>query len=241
MINDDLVRTRNQLVIEKNCHRENQETWSRKEANSRGEQETLRASLKHYYQKQLNDVVNEKLREFQQQMDELETHFKMDYLRRERQIAERAIQQMELIYKKNEEEVRLLTERHLQEIKYVQLQLEMAQTTIGEAQQRLGGRGEGKREEVMATATMQVKRESTTFDGMSPQKKIDNAKRMMAGATINHNLNSHHSATAKAHSPDQLQGYMDTVRVVCNWAMARSFFNVFCFSAVSVAQKVAQV
>lgn len=173
-------------MIEKNCHRENQETWQRKEANYKGEQESLRASLKHFYQKQLNDVVREKMKEFQKQMDDLDMQFKMDNLSRERQIAERAIQQMELIYKKNEEEVGLLTEKHQEEIKFVQLQLEMAQTTITEAQQRL-----------------MIKKEvfsNGEGEEHSP-KKVNNV-------TMKRNNNWH--AMGRGHSPE-LQGYIDTV------------------------------
>lgn len=194
LINDDLVRTRNQLVIERNGHRENQESWQRKEGNYKGEQETLRASLKHFYQKQLNDVVHEKLREFQKQMDDLEVQFQGEYQRRERQIAERAIEQMELIYTKNEEELRLMQEKHREEVKFVQLQLEMAQTTISEAQHRLmgygavgdgGGRVEGE----------SLKKRNNNETSKTPIKRIN------------------FSATGRAHSPE-LQGYIDTVGIV---------------------------
>lgn len=204
LINDDLVRTRNQLVIEKNCHRENQETWTRKEGNYKGEQESLRGSLKHYYQKQLNDVVNEKLGEFQKQMDDLEVQFKMEYLRRERQIAERAIQQMELIYKKNEEEVRLLTEKHQEEIKFVQLQLEMAQTTISEAQHRLAGD--------LGRVMMKKEVEDTHHHRITPPKKVNNNSTKTPIKRINnyHNENDFNS-TRRVNSPE-LQGYIDTVR-----------------------------
>lgn len=191
------------MVIEKNCHRDNQETWTRKEANYKGEQETLRASLKHYYQKQLNDVVNEKLREFQTQMDELSGHFKSDFLQRERQIAERAIQQMELIYKKNEEEVRLLTEKHQEEIKFVQLQLEMAQTTISEAQQRLMGGG-----------------------GMTMQKESfkESPKKILNSKKFNNNINGINST--KRHSPE-LQGYIDTVSAGGEYPFVSDLINNF--------------
>lgn len=194
LINDDLVRTRNQLVIEKNCHRENQETWSRKEANYKGDQETLRGSLKHFYQKQLNDVVAEKMREFQRQMDDLEVQFKMEYLRRERQIAERAMAQMELISEKNQEEVRLLQERHQEEIKYVNLQLEMARTTISEAQQRLTCYGDWGDANVP-----RVKQEQT-----GTPKKVNNTK-----TPVKRNINF--NPTTKTNSPE-LKNYIDTVR-----------------------------
>lgn len=197
LINDDLVRTRNQLVIEKNCHRENQEMWSRKEGNFKSELETLRASLKHFYQKQLNDVVEQKVRDFQKQMDDLEVNFKMDYLRRERQIAERAIEQMELIFRKNEEEVHLLTEKHREEIKFIQLQLELAQSTISEAQQRLVVHAREEQEQ----DTRQERKVAMRF-------KFDSAER--SPKKLNNKTPIKKSFNEKANSPE-LQGYIETV------------------------------
>lgn len=197
LINDDLVRTRNQLVIEKNCHRENQEMWSRKEGNFKSELETLRASLKHFYQKQLNDVVEQKVRDFQKQMDDLEVNFKMDYLRRERQIAERAIEQMELIFRKNEEEVHLLTEKHREEIKFIQLQLELAQSTISEAQQRLVVHAREEQEQ----DTRQERKDAMRF-------KFDSAER--SPKKLNNKTPIKKSFNEKANSPE-LQGYIETV------------------------------
>lgn len=198
LINDDLVRTRNQLVIEKNCHRENQEMWSRKESNFKSELETLRASLKHYYQKQLNDVVEQKVRDFQKQMDDVEVNFKMDYLARERQIAERAIVQMDLIFRKNEEEVLLLTEKHREEIKFIQLQLEMAQSTISEAQQRLIVHARGEEEQDKRQERRDAMRLKLESNERSP-KKLNNK------TPIKKSFNAE-----KANSPE-LQGYIETV------------------------------
>lgn len=59
-----------------------------------------RLSLKSYYQTQLEQVVGDKLKEFQKQMDTVEGSLKADARKNERLIAERAIKQIELINQK---------------------------------------------------------------------------------------------------------------------------------------------
>lgn len=59
-----------------------------------------RASLKSFYQTQLDEAVAQKLTEFQQQVDTVETNLRKESKQRERIIAERAIRQMELINQK---------------------------------------------------------------------------------------------------------------------------------------------
>lgn len=64
------------------------------------ELEMQRLSLKSYYQTQLEQVVGDKLKEFQKQMDVVEAALKADARKNERLIAERAIKQIELINQK---------------------------------------------------------------------------------------------------------------------------------------------
>lgn len=59
-----------------------------------------RISLKAYYQAQLEEVVGEKLKEFQKQLDSVEETLKAEAKRNERLIAERAIKQIELLNQK---------------------------------------------------------------------------------------------------------------------------------------------
>jgi hypothetical protein len=56
-----------------------------------------RLTLKKYYQAQVEDVVTDKLKEFQSQLNSVEEQLKDEANRREKLIAERAIKQMELI------------------------------------------------------------------------------------------------------------------------------------------------
>lgn len=57
-------------------------------------------SLKSFYQNQIEDVVQQKVKEFQQQLDMVEDSFKVESRQREKLIAERAIKQMELFNQK---------------------------------------------------------------------------------------------------------------------------------------------
>lgn len=57
----------------------------------RKEVDTQRASLKAYYQEQLEQVVAKKLNEFQKQLDTVEETLKIESKQRERLIAERGI------------------------------------------------------------------------------------------------------------------------------------------------------
>lgn len=59
-----------------------------------------RISLKKYYQTQLEEVVGEKLKEFQNQLNHVEDSLKEESKQRERLLAERAIKQIELILQK---------------------------------------------------------------------------------------------------------------------------------------------
>lgn len=59
-----------------------------------------RLSLKAYYQAQLEQVVGEKLNEYQKQLDAVEETLKTEARKNERLIAERAIKQIDLINQK---------------------------------------------------------------------------------------------------------------------------------------------
>lgn len=62
--------------------------------------ESQRIALKAYYQNQLEQVISEKLKEFQQQIDLVEEQLTANAKQRELLIAERAIKQIGLINQK---------------------------------------------------------------------------------------------------------------------------------------------
>lgn len=64
------------------------------------ELESQKVTLKSFYQNQIEEVVQQKVKEFQKQLDLVEDAFKVESKQRERLIAERAIKQMELFNQK---------------------------------------------------------------------------------------------------------------------------------------------
>ncbi|KXJ80625.1 hypothetical protein RP20_CCG023948 [Aedes albopictus] len=96
-----------------------------------------RLSLKKYYQAQLEDVVADKLKEFQKQLASVEEQLKSEAKRKERLIAERAIKQIELINQTNEQEIKLLNEKCNEQESLYRLQLTNSSKTIHELQEKL--------------------------------------------------------------------------------------------------------
>ncbi|EAT42317.1 AAEL006125-PA [Aedes aegypti] len=101
------------------------------------ELDVQRLSLKKYYQAQLEDVVADKLKEFQKQLTSVEEQLKSEAKRKERLIAERAIKQIELINQTNEQEIKLLNEKCNEQESLYRLQLTNSSKTIHELQEKL--------------------------------------------------------------------------------------------------------
>lgn len=92
--------------------------------------ELQQKSLKAHYQQQLEHVVSQKLKEFQEQLDKTEETLRSEARERERLIAERAVKQLELINEKNELELNLLQEKHNEEVELYRIQLANASKKI---------------------------------------------------------------------------------------------------------------
>lgn len=71
-----------------------------RELNFKKDIEEQRNYLKNYYQNQLDAVVNKKRNEYQHQLDGIEESIRRDAKKTEKNIAERAIKQIELINQK---------------------------------------------------------------------------------------------------------------------------------------------
>lgn len=105
-----LIQQHKQLLAEKNKAEESAKELAalqksidavrEKEKTFSKELETQRSNLKSYYQSQLEDVVGEKLKEYQKQLDAVEELLRKEAKQNERQLAERAIKQIELITQK---------------------------------------------------------------------------------------------------------------------------------------------
>ncbi|XP_075162278.1 centriole duplication and spindle assembly protein centrobin [Haematobia irritans] len=94
-------------------------------------------SLKAHYQQQLENVVAQKLKEFQEQLDKTEETLKTEARERERLIAERAVKQLELINEKNELELKLLQEKQNEEVELYRIQLANATKKIEDLEIKL--------------------------------------------------------------------------------------------------------
>ncbi|XP_035896336.1 227 kDa spindle- and centromere-associated protein-like [Anopheles stephensi] len=101
------------------------------------ELEIQRLSLKKYYQSQLEDVVSDKLKEFQKQLTTVEEELKEEAKKRERTLTERAKRQIELIDQKREQEMQLLTERYNEQESLYRLQLTNSAKRIHELEDKL--------------------------------------------------------------------------------------------------------
>ncbi|XP_053695378.1 golgin subfamily A member 6-like protein 4 [Sabethes cyaneus] len=101
------------------------------------ELDVQRLSLKKYYQSQLEDVVSDKLKEFQKELKSVEEQLRDEAKRKERLLAERAIKQIELINQTNEQEIKLLNEKYYEQESLYRLQLANSSKTIHELESKL--------------------------------------------------------------------------------------------------------
>ncbi|XP_058130193.1 rho-associated protein kinase 1 [Anopheles ziemanni] len=101
------------------------------------ELEIQRVSLKKYYQSQLEDVVSDKLKEFQKQLTTVEAELKDESQKKERSLTDRAKRQIELIDHKREQEIQLLTERYNEQESLYRLQLANSAKRIHELEEKL--------------------------------------------------------------------------------------------------------
>lgn len=99
--------------------------------------ELQQKTLKSHYQQQLENAVDQKMKEFQQQLDKNEEILKIEARERERLIAERAVKQIELINEKNEMELSLLQEKQKEEVELYRIQLANATKKIEDLDSKL--------------------------------------------------------------------------------------------------------
>lgn len=94
------------------------------------ELELQRGALKNYYQAQLETALEEKVKEFQEQLENFQFEIKSEYDGRERLNNERFSSQLEMIINKNEEEIDLIRRKCMEEIDLYRIQLINASKTI---------------------------------------------------------------------------------------------------------------
>ncbi|XP_055602085.1 CAP-Gly domain-containing linker protein 1 [Uranotaenia lowii] len=132
------ANSQNESYRKQNDDLKNQiENSSEEKNNLLKELDVQRLSLKKYYQSQLEDVVADKLKEFQKQLCSVEEQLKSEARKKERTLAERAIKQIELINQTNEQEIKLLNEKYNEQEALYRLQLTNSTKTIFELEEKL--------------------------------------------------------------------------------------------------------
>ncbi|KAJ9584802.1 hypothetical protein L9F63_020856, partial [Diploptera punctata] len=106
-----------------------------KQLSSQIEKEKL--ELKEFYQKQLDIVVNNKVEEFQRQLDAAEVDLHKEIEQREHAISEIASKQIKQITEKHQLEVQLLEEKHAEELHLYKFQLGQAMQQISQLETKL--------------------------------------------------------------------------------------------------------
>ncbi|CAO1416368.1 unnamed protein product [Diamesa tonsa] len=96
-----------------------------------------RNALKNYYQTQLESALEEKVTDIQEQLNHFQEELKLESEKREKQLSERAIKQMELIISKNEEEIDLTIRKCAEEKDLYKCQLLNASKTIEALESKL--------------------------------------------------------------------------------------------------------
>lgn len=87
------------------------------------QQEIKRSELRKVYQKQVDEAVNTKLKEFQAQLDAAESNFQAELDTKQRAIAECAARKIKSIIDKHQLEVNLLEEKHKEEKRLYDIRL----------------------------------------------------------------------------------------------------------------------
>lgn len=110
--------------------------------------ERIKVELREYYQEQLEVVVRDKLREFQEQLDAAETSLHKELEQREHALTEMASKQVKQISEKHQLEMQLLEEKHAEEFQLYKLQLAQAVQQISQLEAKLQGYNSRKSEMV---------------------------------------------------------------------------------------------
>lgn len=94
------------------------------------ELDAQRAALKNYYQAQLETSLEEKVKEYQEQLNKYQQDIQFEAEEREKSFNERSMCQLELIVRKNEEEIDLTRRKYREEVELYRIQLVNANRTI---------------------------------------------------------------------------------------------------------------
>ncbi|XP_070504497.1 uncharacterized protein MCAP_0864-like [Chironomus tepperi] len=111
--------------------------FSEKERKLVKELDVQRSAIKNYYQAQLESALEEKIKEFQEQLEKFQYEIRIDAEEREKATNERVMNQIEMIIQKNEEEIDLIKLKCSEEVDLYRIQLINATKTIESLETKL--------------------------------------------------------------------------------------------------------
>lgn len=101
------------------------------------ELDAQRIAFKNYYQTQLETALEEKVKEYQEQLNKFQSDIQSEAEEREKTFQERSLSQMELFIQKNEEEIDLIRRKCKEEVELYRIQLLNANKTIETLEMKL--------------------------------------------------------------------------------------------------------
>lgn len=99
--------------------------------------EKIKVELKEFYQDQVEKIVQEKLKEFQDQLSSAEKTLQKEIDERERTVTETAVKQVQQIVEKHIIEIKLMEEKHKEEIELWKIKVCRADEKVVELQKKL--------------------------------------------------------------------------------------------------------
>ncbi|XP_065169729.1 filamin A-interacting protein 1-like isoform X2 [Atheta coriaria] len=153
-----------------------------------------KSDLRDFYQQQVELLVQDKLKEFQSQLDRAETSLQDEINKRELSIAKTAATHIQQITDKHNLEVQLLEEKQKEEIKYYQMQLQQAQQQITTQESKLKHFNERR------TALAHQLHKVMEVQWMEALKIINNTKSPYNSTPIDTTLDQLKSLKVKSHN-----------------------------------------
>ncbi|KAJ8920372.1 hypothetical protein NQ315_005237 [Exocentrus adspersus] len=111
------------LLSEVEDHKKRQEELKEELAKAKKQLDSNKLELRNYYQGQVEILVQNKLKEFQSQLDQAEKTFKEEVTKREMTVAKTAATHIQQVSEKYSLEIKLLEKKHQEEIKLYQIQI----------------------------------------------------------------------------------------------------------------------
>ncbi|KAG5895372.1 hypothetical protein JTB14_029596 [Gonioctena quinquepunctata] len=111
------------FLVQLDGHKNREKDLNAELSKVKSEMESNKVELRNFYQGQVEILVQNKLKEFQSQLDQAQANFKEDVKKREMSIAKTAAIHIQQISEKYSLEIKLLEKKHQEEVKLYQIQI----------------------------------------------------------------------------------------------------------------------